>query len=771
MANLFDLLDLADGESGADAVSTVVGKKRAEAEAAAAVARAKEAADRAAAKVAAKEKKREDRRNKAKREATHRVWGRRAAARAKAGLPPVAEEDQWYTDSELDEEVRVAIAKVDAEEIESEDEEEYQPAPPKASQFVINKKQDAKKDIIDRQIKLTKEQKKLLDEQISLLDKQKKMSEENGENVDKEAQRKLMKEQKNLREEQRKLMEEQNNLVNKKERLTAELGKDDIKGHAKELWEVQKIFKEAQSNFIEEVKNFREEQRQKYPANERRGQWYDRNNYNGGNDNYSNGNGNGGYGRGNSNGHYYNNYSGNGNGGYSRGNGNGNNGSWNLEVYSGDEFYTQGYDERVQEGGDHYYSGERQGYRGGNTRKQIYQRKDKAASDAGTEAEHKPEEKVAPASETEQKAETVNGDAVPASGSEKSSIGGAPNGQGGPKTKNFIPKVKLNGSEKRKLKRQDTADGSKKSAGNEVEKEKQESAVDVSKKQVAKDQMVDYAEEARKVVTLDEYEKVLEEKKNKSMEATSTVVRKVTDEDFKGLQLLKKEDEEEANTKAEKHKGKERAEKGQDKKAAALAAKSKEVVLEMYKRPPRRPDQEDGPYNRGRFNGGFQGRGRDNSTESRGSGRGDNGRAIQDNGSGVPRGTGGYSGSDRRDGYRGNGGHQPGYGGRGNGNGNGDYQQGGNNGRYQERSGNGGYSGRGNGRFQQRGYSERAGNSSAPIIQEADFPALPGTAKAAVPAPAPASAPAPAPAPAPTRTHGPARAAAPGPARAPARSY
>jgi hypothetical protein len=106
----------------------------------------------------------------------------------------------------------------------------------------------------------------------------------------------------------------------------------------------------------------------------------------------------------------------------------------------------------------------------------------------------------------------------------------------------------LSGSQKRKKKR------SSKIAGSETEKAKQDSAVDGSSKQVAAEPKTYFEEEKR--LTLDEYEKVREEKK--SLEATTAAVRKISAEEFKGLQLLEKADEEEAVKKAKRVKPKEK---------------------------------------------------------------------------------------------------------------------------------------------------------------------------------------------------------------------
>jgi hypothetical protein len=107
----------------------------------------------------------------------------------------------------------------------------------------------------------------------------------------------------------------------------------------------------------------------------------------------------------------------------------------------------------------------------------------------------------------------------------------------------------LSGCQKRKKKR------CSKLAGSETEKAKQDSAVDGCSKQVAAEPKTYFEEEKR--LTLDEYEKVREEKK-KSLEATTAAVRKISAEEFKGLQLLEKADEEEAVKKAERVKPKEK---------------------------------------------------------------------------------------------------------------------------------------------------------------------------------------------------------------------
>jgi hypothetical protein len=88
-------------------------------------------------------------------------------------------------------------------------------------------------------------------------------------------------------------------------------------------------------------------------------------------------------------------------------------------------------------------------------------------------------------------------------------------------------------------------------------------AVHVSKERVATEPNTYFEEE--KKVTLDEYEKVLEQKKSKK--TTATMARKISAEEFEGLQLLeKKADEEEAVKKAERAKpAEETADKTQSK--------------------------------------------------------------------------------------------------------------------------------------------------------------------------------------------------------------
>ncbi|KAK3145500.1 hypothetical protein QOZ80_3BG0253640 [Eleusine coracana subsp. coracana] len=604
MANLFDLLDLADGESGAAAVSVLVTKKKAEAAAAEAAAKA----EAEAARLAAKEEKRAVAIANAKAYAIQEIRRRRAVPE---------NEEVKFTDREI-QEIREAVA-----EAECEADQEKEPRP-KISFYDITQKQKDKRNCIDEQIQLFKEHSKLLEGQISLLDKQRKLAEENTEDVYTEAQIKLAEEQTKLADEQRKLEGEQLQRLQRKKILKEELGEHDVKHRGKEL-------------------------------------------------------------------HYENNGS-----------------------YQG---YSHGYDERQTEGRQ-YYSGQRQGNRGGKARRQNRERNDRAVSDAGTDAEQKPEIKVAPASSeiVEQKAGAVNGEAVPASGSETSTADK-------PKAKN-----KLSGSQKRKKKRDGVA-GSKKDAGSEMDKAQQNS-------EKIGTEPKSYFEEEKKV-TLDEYEKVRGEKK-KSLAATTNVVRKISAEEFKGLQLLeKKADDEEAIKVVEKEKHKEKAEKVQQgaENEGQSKVDPKKVATSLFKHAPR-PRYQDDRYDRG-YNG--QGPRGDNSNDSRGSGRGYN--VAGNNGNGAPRG-GGYSGRGdgaQRGGYsgRGNGGYQGAYYGRGNGG----YQSGYNgtgNGQYQQRASGdyqqgGGYRGRGNGRPQQ------------PRTQEEEFklnfPALSGKA-----APAPTSAPAPAPA-------------------------
>ncbi|RLN04708.1 uncharacterized protein C2845_PM13G12740 [Panicum miliaceum] len=423
----------------------------------------------------------------------------------------------------------------------------------------------------------------------------------------------------------------------------------------------------------------------------------------------------------------------------------------NGQVCDGGEHYSYGHDERqVERVQDKYINDERQGNRQGQTRmKKVYVRKVKASSDAGTEAEEKPEENVVSASLTDQKeANADNGDAVPASESEKSAGGatkdGPHNGQGtGTGERMFFQKERLNGSEKRKKK------NAKKSSGSETEKaKKQDFEVDGLKKQIEKQPL----EEEKK--TLAEYERMREETK-KFSEALKTEVRKVTAEEFKGLQLLakKKLDHEEAIMKAEKAQPKvkeaskkEETVEAEGKETTAKDAKPKKVTVPRQNlgfRPPRRVsyDQEDGSSVRGRFNGSFQGGSRDNSTQNEAAVQNGNGASrgvYNGRGDGAPRGD--YSG--RRDNYNmGNGGSSYS---RGNNNsgyqGNGGYQQQQHVGRYQqEHAGNGGYY-----RQQQRRASNdryyRERRNSAPALDFEDvskFPALsvPTSARSAAPGP------------------------------------
>lgn len=101
----------------------------------------------------------------------------------------------------------------------------------------------------------------------------------------------------------------------------------------------------------------------------------------------------------------------------------GNNDEYLAQLCDGGEHYPHGHDERqVERGHYHYNKGDRQGYRQGQLRmKKVYVPKVKASSDAGTEAEEKPEENGASATTMEQKeASADNADVVPASESDKS---------------------------------------------------------------------------------------------------------------------------------------------------------------------------------------------------------------------------------------------------------------------------------------------------------------------------------------------------------------
>uniref|UniRef100_K3YE33 Hyaluronan/mRNA-binding protein domain-containing protein n=1 Tax=Setaria italica TaxID=4555 RepID=K3YE33_SETIT len=315
------------------------------------------------------------------------------------------------------------------------------------------------------------------------------------------------------------------------------------------------------------------------------------------------------------------------------------------------------------------------------------------------QTEEKLEENVVSANDTEQKeASADNADAVPASESGKLAGGAAQDGKDAPAgTKYPFPKDKLNGSEKRKKK------NAKKNSGTESEKVKKQDSE-----------------------TLAEYERMREEKK-KTLEASKTEERKVTAEEFKGLQMLEKK-------------------KLDDEEAVIKVEKAQPKVKEASKK-----DENH------RFNGGFQGGSRDNSTEPQVNGWAAQNEAGGHNGNGAPRGAyngrgdgaprGDYSGHRDRGhgGYQGNGGYQQ--------------QQGGNVGRYQqERASNGGYYMQrrpGNDRYYQQRRNFAPG--AAPVLDVKDmskFPALPvlasvrSAAPASAPAPAPAQASAPAAAPA-----------------------
>ncbi|RLN38634.1 uncharacterized protein C2845_PM01G36730 [Panicum miliaceum] len=200
----------------------------------------------------------------------------------------------------------------------------------------------------------------------------------------------------------------------------------------------------------------------------------------------------------------------------------------NDQVCDGGEHYKYGYDERqVERGRDNYSNGERQGGCQGQPRmRHVYVRKVMVSSDAGTEGDEKPEENVVSTSAIAQKdANADNADAVLAF--EGAAQDGLKNRQGadiGERT--YFRKERLNGSEKRKKK------NAKKTNDNELEKaKKQDSEVDGSKKQADKQPL-----EEKK--TLVEYERMCEEKK--SSETSKAEVRKVTVEEFKGLQMLEK---------------------------------------------------------------------------------------------------------------------------------------------------------------------------------------------------------------------------------------
>ncbi|CAN6321972.1 unnamed protein product [Urochloa humidicola] len=445
----------------------------------------------------------------------------------------------------------------------------------------------------------------------------------------------------------------------------------------------------------------------------------------------------------------------------------GNNDQYQTQVCDGAEHYPHGHGER-QVGRGHYNNGDRQCYRQGPPRMvKVYRPKVKASSDAGTEAEEKPAASVS-ANDTEQKGTSSdNADAVPASESDKSAAGGPSqdgpnNGQGAPAGTKSFERKNVNGSEKRKKK------NAKKNSGTELDKVKKQDFVDVSKKQADSQPL----EEEKK--TLAEYERMYEEKR-KSLEASTTETRKVTAEEFKGLQMLgkKKLDDEEAVIKVEKPQPKlkeaSKKEVVQDGGKEAADGKPKKVTIPRQNlgfRTPRRVtyNLEGGSFSRVRSNDSFQGGSRHNNTEPRVNGREPQNEAGGHNGNGAPRSAynvqgdgamrGDYSG--HRD-AMGNGRGNSGYGyGRGNGGygygrghgghqGNGGYQQqqGGNVGRYQqERDGNGG-------NYQQRRYQQRRNFAPVPNVKDmSKFPALPVAALArsseTATAPAEASAAAPA---------------------------
>ncbi|CAN6291115.1 unnamed protein product [Urochloa humidicola] len=436
----------------------------------------------------------------------------------------------------------------------------------------------------------------------------------------------------------------------------------------------------------------------------------------------------------------------------------GNNDQYQTQVCNGDEHYPHGHDER-QVGRGHYNNGDRQGYRRGPPRMvKVYRPKVKASSDAGTEAEEKPEASVVSANDTEQKdAIADNADAVPASESDKSAAGGPSqdgpnNGQGSTAgTKPSKQKATVNGSVKRKKK------NAKKNSGTELDKGKKQDFEDVSKERADNPPL---EEEKKFEQTLAEYERMCEEKK-KSLEASKTEVRKVAAEGFKDMKMLgkKKLDDEETVIKVEKAqpKLKEASKKEEVVQAGGKEAadvKPKKVTIPHQSlgfKTPRRVtyNMEGGSFSRVHFNGSFQGGSRDNSIEPRVNGREPQNEAggnvaprsaYNAQGDGAMRGD--YSG--HRDGYmgniRGNGryGYDRGHGGY---QGNGGYQQhqGGNVGRYQqERDGNGG-------NYQQRRNQQR--RNFAPVLNVKDvykFPPLPvpASARSTVPASETATAPA-----------------------------
>ncbi|CAN6280590.1 unnamed protein product [Urochloa humidicola] len=430
-----------------------------------------------------------------------------------------------------------------------------------------------------------------------------------------------------------------------------------------------------------------------------------------------------------------------------------NNDQYQTQVCDGDEHYPHGHDER-QVGRGHYNNGDRQGHRRGPHRMvKVYRPKVKASSDAGTEAEEKPEASVVSANDTEQKeAIADNADAVPASESDKSAAGGPSqdgpnNGQGSPAgTKPSKQKTTVNGSVKRKKK------NAKKNSATELDKGKKQDFEDVSKEQADNPPL----EEEKK--TLAEYERMCEEKK-KSLEASKTEVRKVAAEEFKDMKMLgkKKLNDEETVIKVEKAqpKLKEASKKEQvvqagGKEVADVKPKKVTIPLQSFAfKTPRRVtyNMEGGSFSRV-HNGNFQGRSRNNSTEPRVNGREPQNEAGGNNDNGAPRSVynaqgdgamrGDYSGHrDAMGNSRGNGGY--GYGrGHGGYQGNAGYQQhqGGNVGRYQqERDGN----------YQQRHYQQR--RNFAPLLNVKDvykFPPLPvpASVRSTVPASETATAPA-----------------------------
>ncbi|CAN6302801.1 unnamed protein product [Urochloa humidicola] len=421
----------------------------------------------------------------------------------------------------------------------------------------------------------------------------------------------------------------------------------------------------------------------------------------------------------------------------------------NNDQYDGGD--PHGHDDERQVGRGHDHFNNRQGYRQGQRRMiQVYRPKVKVSSDAGTEAEEKPEASVVSAIDAEQNAD--NADAVPASESDKSAAGGAAqdgphNGQGAPTgTKNtFQRKGTVNGSEKRKKK------NAKKNSGTEPDKvKKQDSEGDGSKKQA------DNQPQPEDTKTLAEYERMREEKR-KSSEASKPEERKVTAEEFKGCQMLEKKklDDVEALIKVEKAQPKVKESKKEEVQAEAAAKDSKPKKVTIPRQSlgffaPRRVSYtlEDGSFSRVSFNGGgFQGGRRNSSTEPRVNGREPQKEAGVHNGNGAPQSAYNAQGdSATRGDYsshrEGNGGNDYGRGHSGY-QGNGGYhhqqQQGGNVGRYQqERDGNGG-------NYQQRRYQQRRNFAPVPNFEDVyKFPALPVPASSARSVPASETATAPA---------------------------